>query len=116
VNLYTGIKAVLLGRGFSPPLRSAQFFGKNCPHIVRRQDATFNSSDRVVGDRFLINPGFGTVTYSFAGMAAHSQLAEPDLDRAMYCLVLDRLAISQCLAPLVRCSMPHALYCIGIAG
>jgi hypothetical protein len=33
MNLYTRIKAVLLGRGFSPPLRSAQFFGNAAANI-----------------------------------------------------------------------------------
>lgn len=55
--------------------------------ILLSQDDAFDTSDNVFDDRFPINPGFGIVAYRLAGMASHTQLAEPDINCARYFMV-----------------------------
>jgi hypothetical protein len=56
--------------------------------IVRCQDAQFDTAGLGVGDRFLIDTGFGIVTDEYMRLALLPELAEPDLDFAGYFLVL----------------------------
>jgi hypothetical protein len=63
--------------------------------ILLSRDDAFDTSDNIFGDRFPINPGFGTVTYRLAGMAPNTELAEPDFNCAGYFLVFGGLVITQ---------------------
>jgi hypothetical protein len=68
VNLYTRIKAVLEGRGFSPPLRSAQFFGK----VGTRHSRVPTSRNEGILDRHL-----DTYTHSPRGSQKPGFLRKP---------------------------------------
>lgn len=61
--------------------------------ILRTNSDAFDTSDLAVVDLFLINTGFGIVTYELVRMASHSGLAEPDLNFARCLLVFGGLAI-----------------------
>lgn len=61
--------------------------------ILRRKSDAFDTSDIAVVDRFLINTGFGIVTYELVRMVAPPGLAEPGLSFARCLLVFGGLVI-----------------------